>query len=232
MNKACNRAEAACLWVLCSLLCSRPAACFQSLLYALQAFASFAAALAVQPTHAHALVACAAIYRSSGQLANAVCALETAAAAAPADAAVQQAYAAGLNAVGESHPGSLALLSTWPRVPCTSSIPFIIELCSIMAQRLEIPTVNSRVFVSAATQLKSAGQQEAALVKYQQAVKVCPAYADGFYDLGVYYSENNQVGCIASSTSTAYQPSCTALSYIIICAGSTWSQPTMGIPLS
>lgn len=78
----------------------------QSMLCMLQAFASFAAAVAVRPLHAHALVACAAIYRSSGQLANAVSALETAAAAAPTDAAVQQAYAAGLNAFGE--------LSPWP----------------------------------------------------------------------------------------------------------------------
>lgn len=66
----------------------------------LQAFASFAAAVAVQPSHAHALVACAVLYRASGQLARAVAALETAAAAAPNDAAVQQAYAAGLNATG------------------------------------------------------------------------------------------------------------------------------------
>ena len=56
----------------------------------------------------------------------------------------------------------------------------------------------SQAFVSAATQLKSAGQREAALVKYQQAVEVCPAYADGFYDLGVYYSEDSQVGWFAS----------------------------------
>lgn len=101
--------------------------------------------------------------------------------------------------------GCLALLSTWPRVPCTSSIPFITDLCSIMAQRMEVPTVESQAFVSAATQLKSAGQQEAALVKYQQAVEICPTYAEGFYDLGVYYSENNQVGCFASSTCKAYQ---------------------------
>lgn len=52
----------------------------------------------------------------------------------------------------------------------------------------------------AATQLKSAGQREAALIKYQQAVEVYPAYADGFYDLGVYYSEDSQVGCFASFT--------------------------------
>lgn len=58
----------------------------------------------MQPLHAHALVASAAIYRASGQLANAVSALETAAAAATSDAAVQQAYAAGLNAVGELSP--------------------------------------------------------------------------------------------------------------------------------
>ena len=77
----------------------------------LQAFASFAAAVAVQPLHAHALVACAAIYRSSGQLDNAVSALETAAAAAPADAAVQQAYAAGLNAVGKVLPWQSSILS-------------------------------------------------------------------------------------------------------------------------
>ena len=58
--------------------------------------------------------------------------------------------------------------------------------------------VDSQGFVSAATQLKSAGQREAALVKYQQAVEICPAYSDGFYDLGVYYSEDSQVACFAS----------------------------------
>ena len=52
--------------------------------------------------------------------------------------------------------------------------------------------------MSAATQLKSAGQREAALVKYQQAVEICPDYADGFYDLGLFYSEASQVGLPAS----------------------------------
>lgn len=66
-----------------------------------QAFASFAAALAVQPLHTEALVACAAVYKSSGQLLKAVSTLETAVAAAPTDATVQQAYAAALNALGE-----------------------------------------------------------------------------------------------------------------------------------
>ena len=96
-----------CLWpVACSL-----SPVIQSLLCMLQAFASFAAAVAVQPLHAHALVACAAIYRNSGQLDNAVSALETAAAAAPADAAVQQAYAAGLNAVGKLSPWPSSIVS-------------------------------------------------------------------------------------------------------------------------
>lgn len=66
-----------------------------------QAFASFAAALAVQPAHAEATVACAAVYRSSGQLLRAVSTLETASTAAPTDITVQQAYAAALNALGE-----------------------------------------------------------------------------------------------------------------------------------
>jgi len=66
-----------------------------------QAFASFAAALAVQPLHTEALVACAAVYKTSGQLLKAVSTLETAVAAAPTDATVQQAYAAALNALGE-----------------------------------------------------------------------------------------------------------------------------------
>ena len=57
---------------------------------------------------------------------------------------------------------------------------------------------DSHFSVPAATQLKSAGQREAALVKYQQAVDICPSYADGFYDLGVYYSEDSQVGLLAS----------------------------------
>ncbi len=65
-----------------------------------QAFASFAAALAVQPLHTEALVACAAVYKTSGQLLKAVSTLETAVAAAPSDATVQQAYAAALNALG------------------------------------------------------------------------------------------------------------------------------------
>ena len=51
----------------------------------------------------------------------------------------------------------------------------------------------SQYFASAGTQLKSAGQREAAFAKYQQAVEVSPTYADGFYDLGVYYSEDSQV---------------------------------------
>lgn len=47
--------------------------------------------------------------------------------------------------------------------------------------------------VDAGTQLKAEGHREQALEKYEQAVKLCPTYADGFYDLGVYYSENEQV---------------------------------------
>ena len=74
-----------------------------------QAFASYAAALAVQPLHTEALVACAAVYKTSGQLLKAVSTLETAVAAAPSDAAVQQAYAAALNALGEWN-AALALL--------------------------------------------------------------------------------------------------------------------------
>jgi len=66
-----------------------------------QAFSSFAAALAVQPLHTEALVACATVYKTSGQLLKAVSTLETAVAAAPTDATVQQAYAAALNALGE-----------------------------------------------------------------------------------------------------------------------------------
>lgn len=51
----------------------------------------------------------------------------------------------------------------------------------------------SQHMASVGTQLKSSGQREMAFAKYQQAVEVCPTYADGFYDLGVYYSEDNQV---------------------------------------
>lgn len=72
-----------------------------------QAFASFAAALAVQPAHAEATVACAAVYRSSGQLLRAVSTLETAVTAAPTDVNVQQAYAAALNALGEQRVAAL-----------------------------------------------------------------------------------------------------------------------------
>lgn len=46
---------------------------------------------------------------------------------------------------------------------------------------------------SAGTKLKGAGKSHEALQKYQEAVKICPDYAAGFYDLGVYYTENNQV---------------------------------------
>lgn len=71
----------------------------------LQAFASYAAAITAQPLHTEALVACAAVYRISGQLLNAIHSLETATAAAPTDAAVQRAHAAALNALGK--PGLL-----------------------------------------------------------------------------------------------------------------------------
>ena len=53
--------------------------------------------------------------------------------------------------------------------------------------------MTSHTFGCAGTELKSAGQREAALAKYQQAVDISPTYTDGFYDLGVYYSEENQV---------------------------------------
>ncbi len=43
------------------------------------------------------------------------------------------------------------------------------------------------------TQLKAQGQRVEAQDKYKQAVHICPTYADGFYDLGVYYSEDQQV---------------------------------------
>ena len=43
------------------------------------------------------------------------------------------------------------------------------------------------------TQLKAQGQRVEAQDKYTQAVQICPTYADGFYDLGVYYSEDQQV---------------------------------------
>ena len=45
----------------------------------------------------------------------------------------------------------------------------------------------------AGTQLKVQGLKEEALNKYEEAVSICPTYADGFYDLGVYYSEAQQV---------------------------------------
>ena len=46
---------------------------------------------------------------------------------------------------------------------------------------------------SAGTKMKGAGKSHEALEKYQEAVQVCPDYAAGFYDLGVYYTENSQV---------------------------------------
>lgn len=46
---------------------------------------------------------------------------------------------------------------------------------------------------SSGTQLKAQGQRAEAQDKYKQAVQICPTYADGFYDLGVYYSEDQQV---------------------------------------
>ena len=49
-----------------------------------------------------------------------------------------------------------------------------------------------RVFL-AGTQLKVQGLKEEALHRYEEAVKICPTYADGFYDLGVYHSEAQQV---------------------------------------
>ena len=66
----------------------------------MQAFASFAAAVAAQPTHTGALIACAAVYRRCGQLLSAVATLEKARKFAPTDAVVQQAYARALNALG------------------------------------------------------------------------------------------------------------------------------------
>lgn len=47
--------------------------------------------------------------------------------------------------------------------------------------------------MSAGTQLKASGQHQQALEAYQQATSVCPDHAAGFYDLGVYYSEQHQV---------------------------------------
>ncbi len=52
------------------------------------------------------------------------------------------------------------------------------------------------MFANAGTQLKAQGHREEALEKYKQAVSRCPGYADGFYDLGVYYSEEQQVVCL------------------------------------
>ena len=66
----------------------------------MQAFASFAAAVAAQPTHVGALVACATVYRRCGQLPSAVATLEKARKIAPTDATVQQAYARAVNALG------------------------------------------------------------------------------------------------------------------------------------
>lgn len=45
----------------------------------------------------------------------------------------------------------------------------------------------------AGTRLKASGKSHEALAKYQEAVAVCADYAAGYYDLGVYYSEINQV---------------------------------------
>ena len=67
----------------------------------MQAFASFAAAVSVQPAHVGALTACAAVYRRCGQLPSAIATLEKARKAAPEDQAVQQAYAKALNAQGK-----------------------------------------------------------------------------------------------------------------------------------
>ena len=55
--------------------------------------------------------------------------------------------------------------------------------------------LNLTIVNIAGTQLKAEGLKEEALQKYEEAVKVCPTYADGFYDLGVYYSEAQQVSC-------------------------------------
>ncbi len=81
-------------------------------LFFAQAFASFAAALAVQPLHTEALVACAAVYKTSGQLLKAVSTLETAVTAAHSDATVQQAYAVALNALGEWNAALLLHIAT------------------------------------------------------------------------------------------------------------------------
>lgn len=70
--------------------------------HTLQAFASFAAALTVKPSHLEALLAYAAVQKACGQLLDALKYLEKAYSVHPADARVQQAYATALTAWGEA----------------------------------------------------------------------------------------------------------------------------------
>lgn len=66
----------------------------------LQAFASFAAALTVDPKHVEALRECAAVHKSCGQFPDAIDKLEKAYTICSTDAKIQEAYATALTAWG------------------------------------------------------------------------------------------------------------------------------------
>jgi protein O-GlcNAc transferase len=44
------------------------------------------------------------------------------------------------------------------------------------------------------TELKQKGNMAGALAKYEEATAACPSYAPAFYNMGVIFSESQQVG--------------------------------------
>ncbi|KAL3139709.1 hypothetical protein ABBQ38_004018 [Trebouxia sp. C0009 RCD-2024] len=143
--------------------------CFVAKNNSVGAFASFAAAVAVQPSHAHALVACAVLYRASGQLARAVAALETAAAAAPNDAAVQQAYAAGLNATATQ------LKSAGQRKAALVKYQQAVDICPTYADGF----YDLGVYYSEDSQFDKAAEE------YKRCLQLKPHFAEAHCNLGV-----------------------------------------------
>ena len=174
-----------------------------------QALAAFAAALAADAACMPALLGCAAVYKDSGLLADALASLEkalavldpaaqaaeAAAAAAPGPAVADSPAAAGAPCDADSVRHAMAVVLTDLGGPAATradqmvfwSTQHIVRHAFLHAAATACPPPDVRWPSLAAprtgTQRKVAGQ-EGWLKHYLQAVETCPSYAPAHYNLG------------------------------------------------
>ncbi|PSC74350.1 putative UDP-N-acetylglucosamine-peptide N-acetylglucosaminyltransferase SPINDLY [Micractinium conductrix] len=156
-----------------------------------QALASFAAALAEAPACVPALVGCAAVYKDSGLLAEALAALQQALLLAEpsSGAAAAAADAGGSAAESPAAAGGAAAAALGGCIPSSAA---------------DVRQALAVVMTDLGTHQKLAGQA-GWRDQYVQAVAVCPGYAPAHYNLGVAAAEAGGVEEAVAHYTTAVE---------------------------